>query len=63
MQRDINIDLLLIVCYLVRQLKKIQTFIFITTNGLNNAKNILINGKLYQVIGVIFILRLTVGKK
>ena len=29
--------------------------IFITTNGLNDAKNIVINGKLYQGIGIIFI--------
>ena len=44
-------------------IKEDTNVIFITTNGLNNAKNMLINGKLYQVIGVIFILRLTVGKK
>ena len=29
--------------------------IFITTNGLNDAKEILINGKLFQGIGVIYI--------
>ena len=29
--------------------------IFITTNGLNDAKDILINGKLFQGIGVIYI--------
>ena len=28
--------------------------IFITTNGLNDAKNIFINGKLHQGIGIIF---------
>ena len=29
--------------------------IFITTNGLNDAKDILINGKIFQGIGVIYI--------
>ena len=29
--------------------------IFITTNGLNNAKDILINGKIFQGVGVIYI--------
>ena len=35
-------------------IKKDTNVIFITTNGWNDAKNILINGKLYQGIGVIF---------
>ena len=35
-------------------IKKDTNVIFITTNGLNDAKNILINGKLYQGIGIIF---------
>ena len=35
--------------------KKDTYVIFITTNGLNNGKNILINGKLHQGIGVILI--------
>ena len=35
-------------------IKKDTNVIFMTTNGLNDAKNILINGKLYQGIGVIF---------
>ena len=35
-------------------IKKDTDVIFITTSGLNNAKNILINGKLYQRIGVFF---------
>ena len=29
--------------------------IFVTTNGLNDAKDVLINGKLFQGIGVIYI--------
>ena len=33
--------------------RKTNTF-FITTNGLNDAKNILVNGKLYQGIGAIY---------
>ena len=36
-------------------IKKYINVIFITTNELNAAKNILINGKLYQGIGVMFI--------
>ena len=36
-------------------IKKDTNVIFITKNGLNDAKNILINGKLYQEIGVFFI--------
>ena len=47
MRMDINIDLLQIAFYLACQYKKIQT-IFITTNGFNDAKDILINGKLFQ---------------
>ena len=47
MWMDINIDLLQIAFYLACQYKKIQT-IFITTNGFNDAKDILINRKLFQ---------------
>ena len=36
-------------------IKKDTNVIFITTNRLNDAKNILLNGKLYQGIGLIFI--------
>ena len=36
-------------------IKKDTNIILITTNGLNDAKNILINGKLHQGIGVVFI--------
>ena len=36
-------------------IKKDTNVIFITTNGLNDAKNVSINGKLYQGVGVIFI--------
>ena len=35
-------------------IKKDTNVIFITTNRLNNAKNILINRKLYKGIGVIY---------
>ena len=35
-------------------IKKDTNVIFITTNGLNDAKNIFINGKLHQGIGIIF---------
>ena len=35
-------------------LQKDTNVIFITTNGLNDAKELLINGKLFQAIGVIF---------
>ena len=35
-------------------IKRETNTIFITTNGLNDAKNILINGKLYQGIGAIY---------
>ena len=35
-------------------IQKDTNAIFITTNGINNAKEILINGKLVQGIGVIF---------
>ena len=35
-------------------LQKDTNVIFITTNGLNNAKELMINGKLFQRIGVIF---------
>ena len=53
-QKNINVDLLLTVYYLVWQLKKIQT-IFIATNGLNDVKDIIINGKQFQGIGIIHI--------
>ena len=36
-------------------IKKDTNLIFITRNGLNDAKNILINGKLYQGIEATFI--------
>ena len=36
-------------------IKKDTNVIFITTSGSSNAKNILINGRLYQGIGVTFI--------
>ena len=45
---------MLTVYYLVWQLKKIQT-IFIATNGLNDAKDKIINGKQFQGIGIIHI--------
>ena len=35
-------------------IKRETNTIFITTNGLNDAKNILVNGKLYQGIGAIY---------
>ena len=35
-------------------IKEDTNAIIITTNGLNDAKDILINGKLFQVIGIIF---------
>ena len=36
-------------------IKKDTNIIFITTNGLNDAKEILINSKIFQGIGVIYI--------
>ena len=36
-------------------IKEDTKVIFITTNGLNDAKEILINGKIFQGIGVIYI--------
>ena len=36
-------------------IKEDTKVIFITTNGLNDAKDILINGKIFQEIGIIFI--------
>ena len=36
-------------------IKEDTNAIFITTNGLNDAKDILINGKVFQGIGVIYI--------
>ena len=38
-------------------IKEDTKVIFITTNGLNDAKDILINGKIFQGIGVIYILK------
>ena len=35
-------------------IKRETNTIFIATNGLNDAKNILVNGKLYQGIGLIY---------
>ena len=45
---------MLTVYYLVLQLKKTKT-IFIITNGLNGAKDLLISAKVFQGIGVIYI--------
>ena len=36
-------------------IKEDTKVIFVTTNGLNNAKDILINGKIFQGVGVIYI--------
>ena len=36
-------------------IKEAAKTIFITTNGLNDAKDILINGKLFQGIGIVYI--------
>ena len=36
-------------------IKEVTKVIFITTNGLNDAKDILINGKIFQGVGVIYI--------
>ena len=36
-------------------IQKDTNVIFIATNGLNNAKEILINGKLFQGIGVVYL--------
>ena len=36
-------------------IKEDAKVIFITTNGLNDAKGILINGKIFQGVGVIYI--------
>ena len=52
MQRNINIDANNLL--FSSSIKNDTNVIFITTYGLNDAKNILINGKLYQGIGVIF---------
>ena len=54
MQIDINIDSSQIAFYLVRQYKKIQMW-FIATKELSNTKDILINGKLFQEIGVVYL--------
>ena len=43
-------------------LKTDKNAIFITTNGLNNAKELLINGKLFQGIGITFTSEIEVGK-
>ena len=53
-QKNINIDLLLTVLF-SSAIKENINAIFITTNGLNDAKYILINGKLFQGIGTIHI--------
>ena len=53
-QKNINIDLLLTVLF-SSAIKENINAIFITTNGLNDAKCILINGKLFQGIGTIHI--------
>ena len=45
---------MLTVYYLVLQLKKTKT-IFIITNGLNGAKDLLISAKVFQGVGVIYI--------
>ena len=52
-ERDINIDLLLIVYYLVRQLKRYKRY-FYYNKWFKRCKKKLINGKLYQGIGIIF---------
>ena len=42
--------------YLVHQsIQKDTNAVFIATNGLNDAKDILINGKLFQGIGVVYL--------
>ena len=46
---------MLTVYYLVLQLKKTQRLFLLQQNGLNDAKDILINGKIFQGIGVIYI--------
>ena len=43
---------MLTVYYSIKEDTKV---IFITTNGLNNAKDILINGKIFQGVGAIYI--------
>ena len=50
---DINIDSLIIALF-SSSIQKDTNVIFITTNGLNDAKGILINGKLFPGIGVIY---------
>ena len=50
---DINIDSLIIALF-SSSIQKDTNVIFITTNGLNDAKEILINGILFQGIGVIY---------
>ena len=56
MQIDINIDSLQIAFYLVHQsIQKDTSAVFIATNELNDAKDILINGNLFQGIGVVYI--------
>ena len=44
-------------------IKEAAKTIFITTNGLNDAKDILINGKLFQGIGIVYIQKLKIGIK
>ena len=53
MRENINTDLLLSLLF-GSSLKTDTNAIFITTNGLNNAKELLINGKLFEGFGVIF---------
>ena len=50
---DINIDSLIIALF-SSSIQKDTNVIFIATNGLNDAKEILINGILFQGIGVIY---------
>ena len=55
---DINIDSLQIVFYLVLQYKKIQMLYFIQQTDWTTLKKVLINGKLFQGIGVIYTLEI-----
>ena len=53
MRENINTDLLLSLLF-SSSLKADTNAIFITTNRLNDAKELLINGKSFEGIGVIF---------
>ena len=44
-------------------IKEDTKVIFITTNGLNDARDILINGKIFQGIGVIYIFEIEIWDK